>query len=326
MMAMLPTSKDVRDAARRLPNTLCWTPCIEAVWLSGPEQGRVWLKIETLQPTHSFKVRGATNAVLALLETRHPVELVTASAGNHGAALAWAAHQHQVPLTVFTPRSAPATKLEKIAASGATLRADAASYDEAEAMALAFARTRGVRYVSPYNDPLVIAGAGTIGLEIAAQVPSVAEVVVPVGGGGLISGIALAMRDAVPQCRLTGAEAEASPAFTTALAANAITPFAVRDTIADGLGGNLEAGSITFDLVRDLVDRIVTVDELRLRSAIVRLLEHEHLISEGAGAIALASYEQERENREREAPRGDTVIVITGSNIDMARLRELMNA
>ena len=320
---MVPAAADVRAALARLPRRLLWSPCVEAPWLAREGRGMVWLKLETLQPTHSFKVRGAMNAVAGVLEGGEAPRLVTASAGNHGAALAWAARQRGVPLVVFTPRGAPAAKLARVSGEGADLRAVAADYDEAERLALAFARETGARYVSPYNDPLVIAGAGTIGLEIAEQVPDASEVVVPLGGGGLLSGIAIALRDVRPGCRLVGAEAGASPAFTTALAANAITPFEVGATLADGLAGNLEPGSVTFDLVSALVDRVVTVDEPALRCAVLRLLEFEHVVAEGAGAIGVAAFEAGRRHDAADAPDGDTVIVVSGANIDSAVLREI---
>lgn len=317
----LPDATDVRQAQSRLPHHLQDTPCLEAPWLSPDGVRRVWLKLETLQPTHSFKVRGAMNAVAALFADGDTPRLVTASAGNHGAALSWAAAQRGVPLVVFTPRGAPAAKLERIAAAGADLRAVAADYDEAERLAIAWARETGARYVSPYNDPLVIAGAGTIGLEIAAQVSAVTEVIVPLGGGGLLAGVALALRAAAPSTRIVGAEATASPAFTTALRANAITPFEVGPTLADGLAGNLEPGSITFDLARELVTAVVTVDEPSLRRAMRRLLEIEHVVAEGAGAIGVAAFESGAAGP-GSGP-GDTVIVVSGANVDVSVLREV---
>jgi threonine dehydratase len=340
----VPCAADIAAAAARLPRHLRDTPCLEAPWLSRGERGPVWLKLETQQPTHSFKVRGAMNAVASLSEHGEAPRLVTASAGNHGAALAWAARQRGVPLVVFTPRAAPAAKLARIAGAGADLRAVAADYDEAERLALACARETGARFVSPYNDPLVIAGAGTIGLEIAAQVPTVGEVIVPLGGGGLLSGVALALRAARPVCRLTGAEAAASPAFSKALAAGAITAFEVAPTLADGLAGNLEPGSLTFDIVRTSVDRIVTIGEAALRRAVRQLLEFEHIVAEGAGAIGVAALADEvdrdgvpepgfgpgihdteiRPGRISDSVAGDTVVVVSGANIDLAVLREIL--
>ena len=170
--------------------------------------------------------------------------------------------------------------------------------------------------MSPYNDPLVVSGAGTIGLEIATQVPDANEVVVPLGGGGLLSGLALAMRGTRPRCRLLGVEAEASPAFTTALARGAITAVDVGASLADGLVGNLEPGSITFDLVRELVDEVRLASERAIRRAVTELLQFQHLVVEGAGAIGVAAVLDERAR----ADHGDThstVVVVTGANIDV---------
>jgi threonine dehydratase len=319
----LPDASDVRAAAARMPTEVQGTPCVEAPWLSSGRGHTVWLKVECLQPTHSFKVRGAVNAVAAIVEQQASPAIVTASAGNHGAALAWACRRHRVPLVVFTPRGAPEAKLAAIAESGADLRAVAADYDEAERLALAWARECGSRYVSPYNDPHVIAGAGTVGLEIAEQIPDANEVVVPLGGGGLVSGIAVALRGARHRCRLIGVEAEASPAFTTALASGRITPVSVGASIADGLVGNLEPGSITFDLVKELVDEVRRVGERAIRRAIVELLQFQRLVSEGAGAIGVAAMLDARARADRHDTHA-TVIVVSGANVDIEVLRALI--
>ena len=311
-----PTPSDVRAAAEALPTVVRDTPCIPSSWLSSVAGRDVWLKLETLQPTHSFKVRGAIHAVNVLLARSGAGRLVTASAGNHGAALAWAATRRHVPLTVFTPSGAPAAKLRRISSYGVDLRPVARDYDEAERLALEEARTSGATYVSPYNDPFVLAGASTVGLEVLAQVPRVDEVVVPLGGGGLLSGIALALEPERRRCRLVGAEPAASPAFTTARRHGRITPIEVGATLADGLAGNIEPGSITFPIVRDLVDQVVTVDEKLLRRAIKALAGDEHLIAEGAGAIGAAAVLGGLTRPGAKC----TVVVLTGSNIDLATL------
>ena len=318
-----PTLADVRAAAARMPAEVQGTPCVEAPWLSSGRGHTVWLKVECLQPTHSFKVRGAANAVAAIVEQQAAPALVTASAGNHGAALAWACRRHRLPLVVFTPRSAPAAKLAAIEESGADLRSIAADYDEAERLALAWSREHESRYVSPYNDPLVVSGAGTVGLEIAAQVPDANEVLVPLGGGGLLSGIALAMRGTRPRCRLVGVEAQASPAFTTALARGSITTVEVGASLADGLVGNLEPGSITFDIVRELVDDVRLASERGIRRAVTELLQFQHLVAEGAGAIGVAALLDERA-RATHNESHTTVVVVTGANVDLDVLRALV--
>lgn len=315
-----PAGSDVRAAAARLPNDVRHTPCVHSEWLSAIAGVPVWLKLEVIQPTRSFKVRGAANAVSVLGSTGSAGPLVTASAGNHGAALAWAARRAGLPVVVFAPRDAPAAKLARVASCGADLRATARDYDEAERLALAFASEQAAVFVSPYDDPLVIAGAGTIGLEIVEALPDVKEIVVPLGGGGLLSGIALAVRDAGSGCRLTGAEPGPSPAFTTALANGRVTPITVGATIADGLAGNLAPEALTFDLVRTLVDEVTTVDEPTLRRTVAALLEREQLVAEGAGAIGVAAL-LSRTTRPRQGP---VVVVVSGANIDVTQIRELI--
>jgi threonine dehydratase len=309
----------VLDAASRLPAEVRDTPCVRSAWLSSLAGHPVWLKLESVQPTHSFKVRGAFTALTALAGAR---EVVTASAGNHGAALAWAAARLGVALTVFTPREAPRAKLAAIASLGASLRAEADDYDDAERRAREHAARAGVPFVSPYNDPLVVAGAGTIGLEILAQVPGVDEIVVPLGGGGLASGVAVAVSQGHPRPRVVAVEPAESPAFTTALAAGRIVPIAVGETIADGLAGNLEAGSITFELVRRHVDEVRRVEDARARKAVASLVREEHLVAEGAAAVAVAAVADRGPSL---GARG-TVVVLSGSNIDERQLCALVAA
>lgn len=314
-----PSPGDVRRAAAALPPEIRDTPCVRSPWLSAIAGHDVWIKLESLQPTHSFKVRGAFLAVAAM-ERGDTRALVTASAGNHGAALAWAAARAGRPLTVFTPAMAPAAKLQRIAALGADLRAVAADYDDAEARAREHAAAHGARFVSPYNDPLVIAGAGTVGAEILGECAAVDEIVVPVGGGGLLSGIALSRLEGRRGVRVVGVETEASTAFTAALAEGRITPVAVGDTLADGLAGNLERDSITFPLVQRFADGVLVVPERAVRRAIPDLLREEHLVAEGAAAVAIAAVAEGRTSPDARC----TVIVLSGSNIDDRRLASLV--
>jgi threonine dehydratase len=279
------------------------------------------LKLETDQPTSSYKVRGAFNAVLRLLEERHTAPLVTASAGNHGRALAWAAGAAGVPVTVYVPEHAPRTKLEAIRASGATLR-PCRDYDDAERSAKAHAASGEVLYVSPYNHPDVIAGAGTVALEIHEDWPEVDAIVVPVGGGGLISGMALASRGLAPDTAIIGVEVEASNPFTRSLAADRIVEIDVGQTLADGLAGNLDPETMTFDIVRREVSRIVTVSEAELRAAIAGMVRHEREVVEGAGAVGVAAVL----GGKIAAQGGRVAIVISGANIDQATLDAVLHA
>lgn len=276
------TPDDVVSAAGRIEGRVAATPLVRSSWLSEAASADVFLKLENQQLEGSFKTRGAFNALLQA----PPGRVVTASAGNHGRSLSFAARELGARLTVYAPRTAPAAKLDYIRAHGATLEL-CDSYDDAEERALEMSRAQGVPYISPYNHPDVVAGAGTVGLEAIDQSPDV--IVVPVGGGGLIGGIALAARTAARPPLVIGVEAEASPAFTTALAHGRIVPIDVRPTLADGLAGNAEAGSITFELIRDLTAGVVTVSEGEIAAAMDGVLEHEGQRAEGAGAVATAA-------------------------------------
>jgi threonine dehydratase len=273
----------------------------------------VFLKLETLQPTHSYKIRGATNAVLKLAESagNDAPPIVTASAGNHGRAMAYAAAAAGLRLTVYVPEHAPRTKIDAIRELGAELR-PCRDYDEAERRAKEHgARGIGV-YISPYAHPDVIAGAGTVALEILEEMSGVRTIVASIGGGGLISGIAIASDG---RAEAAGAEVEASTPFTTSLKAGRITEIEVGDSLADGLTGNLDPDSPTFDIVRQLVDRIAVVSETDLAAAIRGVAEHERLIIEGASAAAVAAVATGRlDVRGRR-----TAVVLSGANIDLSR-------
>jgi threonine dehydratase len=280
-------------------------------WLSDASGGEVSLKIETIQPTFSYKLRGATNAVLKLVEAGRREPIVTASAGNHGRAMAFAAQAAGLPLTVYVPEQAPRTKLDAIRALGAELR-PCRDYDEAERRA----KEHGARglgtYVSPYAHPDVISGAGTVALEILDEMPGVETIVAAIGGGGLISGIAIA---AAGHAEAAGVEVEASTPFTTSLRAGRITGIEVRDSLADGLTGNLDPDSPTFEIVRAHVKRIAVVSEEELKTAMRGVAEHERLIVEGATAVAVAGVLTGKlDVRDRR-----TAIVLSGANIDLAK-------
>ena len=321
----VPTALDVFEARRRLVPWLPATGLRASAWLSDAAGGPVWLKLESVQPTCSFKIRGACNALLRLVaEHPDPVTrplVVTASAGNHGRAVAFAAEQLGVRVVIFTPATAPRSKRHAIRRHGADLRDDAATYDHAEHAARAYAAEHGGVFISPYNHSDVIAGAGTIGLEIVEALPGVRTVVVPVGGGGLASGVGLALRAAAPGARLIGVEAEASTPFTVGLARGAITAIDPGPTLADGLAGNLEADAMTFPLVQRVVDEVVTVSEAELRAAMRAMAAEEHLIVEGSAAVAIAALAARRG-----AIQWPAVAVVTGANVDVETLAEVLRA
>ena len=296
------------------------TPLRASPWLSSRAAADVRLKLEVLQPTFSYKIRGAINAVQKLVDERgrEIPALVTASAGNHGRALAHAARIAGLALTVYVPREAPRVKLDAIRAAGAILE-PCLDYDDAERRAKAAATTSGALYISPYSHPDVIAGAGTIALEVLDDWPEADVIVVPIGGGGLISGIAIAAAS-YGTASVAGVEVAASNPFTRGLEAGRIVPIDVQPTLADGLAGNLDPETITFEIVRRLVPTIAVVDEDHLREAIAGTVEHEKLVVEGAGAVAIAAILSCRlDVRERRV-----AVVASGGNIDTDKLRSLL--
>ena len=304
---------DIYSARSRIGDSIRRTPLVESSWLSSSAGGRVLLKLETLQVTSSFKARGALNAAAVFAQQPgRDKAIVTASAGNHGRALAWAAQTLGLRAIVFTPKSAPAVKRRAIERHGAELRAEADSYEACERMAQAYARTSGQAFISPYDHVDVIAGAGTVAVEILEERPDVTVLVVPVGGGGLLSGVAVAAKAINPAIQVIGVEVEASTPFTSARRAGHVVTVDVGPTLADGLSGNPDPDTSTWPYIRDLVDTIVVVPEAALRSAMRQLVTDEHLVAEGAGAVgvaALAAGLLPLEGR-------TAAVVLSGSNID----------
>jgi threonine dehydratase len=314
------TLRDVFAAQARLRRHLRPTPLRRSEWLSDARRADVALKLESVQLTNSFKIRGALNALERLAGSGVTTGAVTASAGNHGRAMAYAGQRLGVSVTVFTPKSAPATKRLAIRRLGADLRDHHDDYDAAEAAAREHAASTGRPFISPYNHPDVIAGAGTVALEILEEAPHVDVVIVPIGGGGLISGIATVMKQAAPHVRIVGVEVEASRPFAVSLEAGEIRRVDVGPSLADGLVGNLEPGATTFEYVRRDVDTVTCVGEHSLRGAVRGLAEHEHLIVEGAGAAATAAVI----GSDVVPPGAHAVVLVTGGNIDVERLAEVV--
>jgi threonine dehydratase len=307
----VPTAADLAEARAVVQQHLAPTPLVPTAALGGAAEVR--LKLETLQPTGAFKVRGA---LAALVGGDGPV--VTASSGNHGLAVAWAARRLGVNARIVAPETASPAKLAALRAVGADLVLHGARYDDAEAHALALAD--GARYISAYNDTSVIAGQATLGAELALATDGPLCVVVPISGGGLISGIALWAREH-GAARVVGVEAAASPQMSAAVAAGETVPVAVAPTIADGLAGNLEPGSVTARIVADAVQEIVAVGEDELRSAMRALALGAGVVAEGAGAAASAAV---LAGRVTPRPRETTVVVVSGRNITAERLCEVL--
>jgi threonine dehydratase len=315
---------DIHRARQRMAATVRRTPLVRSDWLSAVTGGDVHLKLESLQVTGSFKARGALNAVLALVEQHEagtPLpRLVTASAGNHGRALAWAAARAGMRPVVFTPRTAPAAKLDAIRRLGADLRAVAETYEDSERLAKQYAAEIGAQYLSPYSHPDLLSAIGAIALEVIEDLPRVDRIVVPVGGGGLLAGIAIAVRAVRPEVEVVGVEVKASHPFAASLAAGRIVEVQVGPTIADGLAGNMDPDNIAFPVVQALVGTMVVVGESELRAAVRNLVRHEHLVAEGAGAAGVAAVAAGL----MASPSRATAVIVSGANINLDLLAQIL--
>jgi threonine dehydratase len=276
-----------------------------------------WLKLECGNITHSFKIRGALNAMLSLSEEARQRGVITASSGNHAQGIAYAAHQTGTKAQILMPPKTPQRKIDGVRRYGAEAILVGPTYDDAEREAIRRAKNEDLTYVSAYNDPNVIAGAGTVGLEIVAQLPDVARVLVCVGGGGLISGVSCAVKAHNPAIEVIGVCAEAAPAMYNFFYSQQLPE---QDTLADALAGDIEAGSMTFDHVRRDVDQIVLVSEAQIAEAMRWLVYRQGWIGEGGGVVALAALLSGVV-----APNDQpTAVIVSGGNIDETRLRTIL--
>lgn len=279
---------EIEAARRRLTNGLRLTPCPMAPALSEIAGVRIWLKREDLQRTGSFKERGARNALLCLSASARGRGVVAASAGNHALGLAFHGAQLGIRVTVVVPATAPEVKRARCRALGADVVVYGASFQEAEAHAASLAEKRGATVIHPFDDPRVIAGQGTLALEILDQVPELGTVVVPIGGGGMLAGVAVAIKARRPRVKVIGVEPANAPSFAAARRRGEPVPVPIASTLADGLAV-ARVGSTTFAIANSLVDDVVTVTENEIARAIAALACGNGAVAEGAGAVPLAA-------------------------------------
>ena len=296
-----PTLTEIEAARRGLAGVARVTPVYGSETVSQLTGRKVALKAENLQRTGSFKVRGAVTRIAALSEQQRAAGVVAASAGNHGQAVAWAARKTGIPAAIFVPQDAPMAKIEACRNYAATTELVGLDFEDALAAAMAYADETGATFVHPYEDETVIAGQGTIGLELAEQVPQAETVLVPVGGGGLASGIALALRAVKPAVRVVGVEVRRD-----------------RYTIADGIAVK-QPGELTSAILDDALDEMITVSDEEISEAIVLLLERSKLVVEGAGAVGVAALLAGRAGGS-----GPALVVLSGGNIDATMLISVM--
>jgi threonine dehydratase len=313
----VPGPAHLETAWKAVRNHLPVTPVV-----ASPQLGEgVVVKVETVQPTGSFKVRGGLAAVAATLDRDPGRAVVAASAGNHGLGVAYAASKLGAQVTVVVPTGASAAKVSALRQFDVRLVLHGEGYREAETHALDLAERDGSRYVSPYNDPDVIAGQSTLARELLEQVPGLGTVVVPCGGGGLLSGVILGL--AGSGVHIVGVESEASPSMSAAVAAGGIVPINVEPTVADGLAGNLEPGAVTVDIALRHHVQILTVSESDIRSAMAFSAHKMGLVLEGAGAVGVAALRAgvvtPHEGRA-------TVVILTGRNVAPKLLSEVLHS
>jgi len=306
----VPTLAEIREARERLHGIARETPVFVSETFSRMVGRDVQLKAEALQRTGAFKIRGAYNKVAMLGEAEREAGVVAASAGNHGQAVAWAAREAEIKATVYMPLDAPMAKVEATVNYGANVELTGEGFDEALATAIERAEERGATFVHAFEDERVIAGQGTIGLEIAEQLPDLETLVVPIGGGGLASGIALALREVNPRVRVVGVQAAACAPYTGA------TDHGF--TIADGIAVK-KPSELTGSILRETLEDIVTVTDDEIGEAMVLLLERAKLVVEGAGAASLAAV-----LAERVGGKGQVAALLSGGNIDPTLLISVM--
>lgn len=315
-----PAFRDVLAAARRIDGVIRETPLERSAWLSAQAEGDVRLKLETLQRTGSFKLRGAANAIGRLTVDDRARGLVTASAGNHGQGVALAASRFGARATVFVPATAPAAKKARIRRYGAELREVAGGFDEAHHAAEAFARETGSTFVHAFSDPDVVAGQGTVGLEIVRDCPEGRALVVPVGGGGLIGGMGIVARAVDPAIRLIGVQTEETAAMHASFSAGRLVSPPYGPTLCEGLSGDVDERSLA--LARAVVDEIVVVSEDSVRRAMRSLYVEEGIVAEGSAAVGVAAILEGAITVDRFD--GPVAIVLTGGNVDAARLADIL--
>ncbi len=314
------TLADIREARDRLGDQVVLTPCTRSMAFGDLLACSLWLKFETRQRTGSFKDRGALNKLLQLSEEERSRGIVTASAGNHAQAVAHHATRLGIPATVVMPIGTPLVKSTNTRGFGARVILCGETVSESLAEALRMVDEEDLTMVHPYDDLAVIAGQGTIGLELAEQVPDLTHVVVPIGGGGIISGIAVAVKALNPSLRVVGVEAAAAPAAYRSREAGEVTAIESTETIADGIAVQ-RIGDLTFPLIEEYVDDIVIVGEEEIATAVLLLLERERTVVEGAGATPLAALVSGR------IPLGnDDVVaaVLCGGNIDVNMIARII--
>ena len=317
---LMVTLGDIEKARSRIGDSVFLSPCSKSETLSRLTGCEVYLKLENLQMTGSYKERGSLNKILQLSDLQKAAGVITASAGNHAQGVAHAARLSGIEATIVMPETTPLSKIRGTQEFGATIVLHGGGYDEAYRKARELQKEKGCTFIHAFNDPHVIAGQGTIGLELLEQVPDVDAVVVPVGGGGLIAGIATAVKGIRSDVRVIGVEAERMPAMRASIKEGRVCPLPTINTLADGIAV-ANVGDHTLPIVQKLVSAIVTVNEEEIANAVMVLLEREKTLAEGAGAVGFAALYNRHVT---DIVDRKVVVIISGGNIDMTLLSKIL--
>ncbi len=317
--AALVTLESIEQARARIRGDVYLSPCNFSHSISKISGQRVYLKLENLQMTGSFKERGALNKILTLSGEEKNRGVIAASAGNHAQGVSFHATRHGIRARIVMPMMTPLVKVNATRGYGAEVILHGANYDEAYEEACRLAALEGLVFIHPFDDPQVIAGQGTIALELLEQVPDMEAVVVPIGGGGLISGIACAVKSLRPEVRVIGVQAARMPSMQCALQAHKPVTIDANTTIADGIAVR-RSGDLTVHLVESYVDELVVAEEEEIASGILTLLEREKTLAEGAGAAAVAALLHHKTSLKNEK----TVALVCGGNIDVSLLARII--
>ena len=319
-MTHIPTHQNILKAAQRIEGKVLRSPLMYSDSLSGLSEARVFLKLDSLQPGGSFKIRGATNAVALLGEDERRRGVVAASSGNYGTALALAAQREGIKATIVLPKNAPSVKVERIRKAGATILRHGDHYGDSEQEAVRLAE-QGLLLIHPFDDPRVVAGQGTIALEIDQDAPADLDTtLVPVGGGGLIAGVALGLKPTRPNVEVVGVEPLAAPSLTAALNSGKPVPIEPLPTYADGLSPR-STGEISFEVARERIDRVLLLTEDEIMEGCRYCFKELHLVVEPSGAAAVSALIAGK----LESKGHSIAIVLSGSNLDPKYFPQVMN-
>lgn len=312
------TLEKIKDAARVLNGNIRETDLIFSPTIN--PKSKIFLKCENLQVTGSFKIRGAFYKISQLSQAEREKGVVACSAGNHAQGVALSAQKNNIKSSIFIPSIAPLSKIEATKKYGAEVHLIDGVYDDAYEAAVKYYKESGAVFVHPFDDELVIAGQGTIGLELLKQLPELDAVIVPIGGGGLIGGVAACIKNINPRCKVYGVQAKGAPSMVNALELHELHTLDKVSTVADGIAVKTP-GSLTFELCEKYVDDIVTVEEDEIATAILTLIEQQKLIAEGAGAVSVAAAMFNKLPIENQ----NTACIVSGGNIDVTILSRVIN-